>query len=140
MNENPDYDIFGYIFDHKAAKMMDNKFHTAEEWLEHTFHLDYPCYPELLSRHFKNPRGGDIIISTKGSVVYGITHGKKGKINPYGHDMGLKTCSIVPLLIGGAPEIPHKEIKYCKTIDIVPTLLKMIKVKPHKSVMGQSLI
>jgi len=133
-------DIFGYIKDGRAAKLMDNKFHTPDEWLEHTYHLDYPCYPELVSRHFKNPRGGDIIISTKGTVVYRLIHGKQGKISPFGHDLGLRNCSIVPLLIGGAPEIPHKEVKFCKTVDIVPTLLKMIQVKPYKSVMGQSLI
>jgi len=139
-NQNQDEDIFGYYKDEKAAKLMDDKFHTPNEWLEHTYHIHYPCYPELVSRHFKNPRGGDIIISTKGSVVYSITHGKQGKINPYGHDLGSKNCTIVPLIIGGAPEIPQKEVDFCKTVDIVPTLLKLIQVKPHKSVMGQSLI
>lgn len=138
--DNQNDDIFGYNKDEKAVKLMDNKFHNSIEWLEHTYHLDYPCYPELVSRHFKNPRGGDIIISTKGNVVYRIIHGKPRKISPYGHDLGLRNCSIVPLLIGGAPEIPHKEVKYCKTIDVVPTLLKTIQVKAHKSVMGQSLI
>jgi len=139
-NENHDFDIFGYSDNERAAKLMDNRFHTPNEWLEHTYQVDYPCYPELVSRHFKNPRGGDIIISTKGSVVYRLTHGKQEKTNPYVHDLGLRNCSVVPLLIGGTPEIPHKEIKFCKTIDIVPTLLKMISVKPHKSVMGQSIL
>jgi len=119
---------------------MDNRFHSPEEWLKSTYHLNYACYPELISRHFKNPRGGDIIISTKGSVVYNITHGKQGDGSPYVHDLGLRKCSIVPLLIGGAKEIPNKEILFSKTVDIVPTLLKMLHIKPHESSMGYSLI
>jgi hypothetical protein len=121
-------------------KMMDDTFHTPEEWLKNTYHIDYPCYPELVSRHFKNPRGGDIVISTQGTVVYNVTHGKQGKVNRYVHDLGTRSCSVVPLLIGGAKEIPQKEVAYCKTVDIVPTLLKMIQVKPHKSVVGHSLL
>ena len=139
VSENQENDTFGYNNDERAMKMMDNAFHTPEEWLKNTYHVDYPCYPELVSRHFKNPRGGDIVISTQGTVVYNITHGKHKKVSRYVHDLGIRSCSIVPLLIGGSKEIPHKEIEYCKTVDIVPTLLKMIHVKPHKSVMGQSL-
>jgi hypothetical protein len=120
--------------------LIDNKFHTPKEWLENTFHVNYPCYPELISRHFKNPRGGDIVISTKGSVVYNIAHGKQENASPYVHDLGLRNCSIVPLLIGGAKEIPNKEVKFCKTVDVVPTLLKMIHIKPHESTMGHSVI
>jgi hypothetical protein len=119
---------------------MDNKFHTPKEWLEHTYHIDYPIYPELLPRHFKNPRGADIVISTKGTVVYEIKQGVQKKPNPFVHDIGSRNCTIVPLLLGGSPEIPTNEISFCKTIDIVPTLLKLINKEPHKSVLGESLI
>ncbi len=139
-NESQNHDIFGYDKNENSSRLIDNKFHTPEEWLENTFHVNYPCYPELISRHFKNPRGGDIVISTKGSVVYNIAHGKQEDTSPYVHDLGLRNCSIVPLLIGGAKEIPHEEIKFCKTVDIVPTLLNMIHIKPHESTMGHSVI
>jgi hypothetical protein len=139
-NENQNHDIFDFNIDESSAKMLDNRFHTLKEWLEGTYHVDYPIYPELLIRHFKNPRGGDIIISTKGSIVYNITHGVEKKPNRFVHDIGLRRCSIVPLLIGGSKEIPHKEIKYCRIVDLVPTLLKMIKKNPHESVMGESLV
>ncbi|KKN47388.1 hypothetical protein LCGC14_0663440 [marine sediment metagenome] len=46
----------------------------------------------------------------------------------------------VPLIIEGSPEIPLKEISYCKTTDIVPAMLKIIGKKPHKSVFGTSLV
>ncbi len=139
-NEDQDYDIFDYYKDELSCKLIDNKFHYPREWLENTHHIDYPIYPELVPHHFKNPRGADIIISTKGSVVYNIKHGVEKKPNRYVHDIGLRSCSIVPLLIGGSKDIPKKEVTFCKTIDIVPTLLKMIQQKLHKSVLGESLI
>ncbi len=46
----------------------------------------------------------------------------------------------VPLIIGGSSEIPLKEIPCCKTTDIVPTMLKILGKKPHKSVIGTSLV
>ena len=65
---------------------------------------------------------------------------KKKKVYKYSHDIGLRQCVIVPLIIGGSSEIPNKEIPYCKTTDMVPTLLKIIGQTPHKSVVGESLI
>jgi hypothetical protein len=133
-------DIFGYMKDIKASKVMDNKFHTIGEWLEATYHLDYPLYPDLIPRHFKNPRSSDIILSNDGSVVYNIKNGKAGNKNVYNHDIGTRNCMNVPIVIGGSLEIPHKEVRYCKTTDVVPTLLNFLGKKPHRSVIGNSLI
>ena len=138
-SENSNGDIFGYLNDEIASKLVDNQFHSIEEWMKATHHLDYPGYPDLVPRHFKNPRSSDIIISTAGSVIYNIGHGKKKNDNLYSHDIGLRNSSIVPLIIS-SPEISLKEIPYCKTTDIVPTLLKCIGKKPHESVVGKSLI
>ncbi|MFW9873937.1 MAG: alkaline phosphatase family protein [Candidatus Thorarchaeota archaeon] len=138
--ENNDGDIFDYIQDENACKLIDNKFHTGQEWLSATYHLDYPLYPDLIPHHFKNPRSADIILSNDGSVVYNIKNGRKGNKNLFNHDIGIRDCMNVPLIIGGSLDIPHKQIPYCKITDIVPTLLKMLEKTPHKSVVGQSLI
>jgi hypothetical protein len=140
ISESQDFDIFQYFDDELASKMLDNRFHSTQEWLQNTYHLDYPLYPDLIPRHFKNPRGADIIISTGGSIVYNIKHGKKKGNGIYQHDIGLRKSSVVPLIIGGSKEIPSKEISFCKTTDIVPTLLKFLGKKPHKSVLGVSVI
>ena len=108
--------------------------------LDAKFHIDYPLYPDLLSRNFKNPRRADIIVSTCGDVAYNIKHGKKENKNLYLHDIGLKKSTTVPLIIGGSGDIPVKEISHCKITDIVPTLLKMLGIKPHPSVVGESLL
>ncbi|NVM46891.1 MAG: alkaline phosphatase family protein [Candidatus Lokiarchaeota archaeon] len=138
--ETDDGDVFNYSNDEIASKLLDNKFHTLNEWLDATFHIDYPLYPDLLSRNFKNPRRADIIVSTCGDVAYNIKHGKKENKNLYLHDIGLKRSTTVPLIIGGSGDIPVKEISHCKITDIVPTLLKILGKKPHPSVVGESLI
>jgi hypothetical protein len=138
--ENGDIDIFDYLNDEIASKLIDNKFHTIQEWLGATYHLDFPLYPDLIPRHFKNPRSSDIILSNDGSVVYNLKNGKKGNKNLNNHDIGTRDCANVPLIIGGSLNIPSKQVLYCKITDIVPTLLKMLGKTPHKSVMGHSLI
>ena len=120
--------------------MIDGKFHSINEWLAATSHLDFPLYPDLIPRHFKNPRSCDIILSNEGTIVYNITHGKSKSRTRYCHDIGLRKSSVVPLIIGGSIEIPQKEVNFCKIVDIVPTLLKCLGRTPHKSVIGESLI
>jgi len=44
----------------------------------------------------------------------------------------------VPFIIGGSPNIPRLELPYCKTTDMVPTLLNLLGEKPHYSVVGKS--
>ncbi|MFX0076233.1 MAG: alkaline phosphatase family protein [Candidatus Hermodarchaeota archaeon] len=140
LSESQDADVFNYLNDENAVKLMDNKFHTISEWLDYTFHIDHPLYPDLLSRHFKNPRRADIIVSTCGDVAYNIKQGKRENKNLYLHDIGLRRSAVVPLIIGGSEEIPVKEISYCKVTDIVPTLVKMLGKRPHLSVVGETLI
>lgn len=138
--ENSNYDIFGYYNDEKASQLINGKFHNNDEWLEGTYHLDYPLYPDLLVRHFKNPRSADIILSTKGKVVYNIAHGKKKKKSCYKHDIGIRNSSIVPLIISGPNSIPRKQIEFCKITDIVPSLLYLLGQRFHKSIIGKNII
>lgn len=140
ISENDNKDIFGYSDDDRAASMLDNKFHSIDEWAGATYHLDFPLYPDLIPRHMKNPRSSDIIISTCGNVMYNINHGKVKNDHLYSHDIGRRKSSIVPLIIAGSPDVPQIEIPFCKTTDIVPTLIKMLGKKLHPSVDGKSLI
>ena len=137
---NNDKDIFSFMDDDLAHQLLDNKFHSTQEWLEATYHLDYPMHPDLISRHFKNPRSADIILSNDETIKFGIHHGKQKSKNLYDHDLGLRQCMAVPLIIGGSLEIPRKKVSFSKITDIVPTLLKLIGRNPHKSVLGSSLI
>jgi len=140
ISDESENDIFGFLGDEKASKLVNGKFHSTQEWMEGTYHLNFPIYPDLIPRHFKNPRSSDIITSTCGDVLFNIGHNKKKNENLFSHDIGLRKSVIVPLIIGGSAEIPKLEITYCATVDIVPTLLKTIGKTPHKSVVGKSLV
>jgi len=95
---------------------------------------------DQIPRYFKNPRSCDIIVSTLGDYGFNYEHGKTANDFIYTHDIALKKSMVVPLIIGGSPEIPCNEIKYCKTTDIVPTLLDLLGIKPHWTVVGRSLL
>jgi hypothetical protein len=137
---NDTTDVFNYCTDEKAIKLINGKFHSIDEWLEATSHLNFPLYPDLIPRHLKNPRSADVIVSTWGDIIYNISHGKKKKGTKYTHDIGLRTNSVVPLILSGTKNLPIKEITYSKTTDIVPTLIKMLGLRTHESIVGKSLV
>lgn len=135
-----DGDVYHYSEDEKASTLLDGNFHTIDEWLHATAHIDYPMIPDQLPRYFKNPRSCDIIVSTLGEYGFGFEHGRTKGTYPYSHDIPLRSSMVVPFIIGGSPEIPNKTIKFCKTTDIVPTLLDLLGIAPHHSVVGTSLL
>lgn len=140
ISEYDENDIFGYSNEQKVRKLINKGFHSIDEWEKATGTHNYPLYPDLISRHFKNPRSCDLILFTDGSVIYNLKHGKKKNNFVYSHDLGTMEGALVPLIISGAPSIPIKRLEYCKITDVVPTLLKMLGKKPHKSICGKSLI
>ena len=93
---------------------------------------------DQIPRYLKNPRSCDIMTSSLGEYVFGYEHGKTMPSHPYSHDIGLKKSMTVPFIIGGSPNIPKLELAYCKTTDMVPTLLNLLGEKPHYSVVGKS--
>lgn len=135
-----DLDVFGYDNDVIASKMLDKKFHTADEWLEHTHHLDFPMIIDQLPRYFKNPRSCDILVSTCGEICYNYEHGETKSNELFSHDIGLRKSMNVPLIVGGSSIVPQMELEYAKVADIVPTLLEFIGEEPHSSVDGRSLL
>jgi arylsulfatase A-like enzyme len=74
-----------------------------------------------------------------GNISFNYEHGETKNEHVYSHDIALKPSMNVPLIIGGSDAIPQKEIEYCKTTDIVPTLLQLLGVRPDSSVVGRSL-
>ena len=80
------------------------------------------------------------MVSTLGTYAFGYEHGKTVETTPFSHDIGLRESMIVPFIIGGSPEIPSLELEYCKTTDMVPTLLDLLGIKPHSSVIGKSIL
>lgn len=133
-------DLFGYDLNENASLLLDEKFHNIEEWLAGTNQIDFPIIIDQLPRTFKNPRSCDIMISTCGEYGFSFEHGKTVDPHVYSHDIALKKSMTVPLIIGGSSNIPSINIPYCKSTDIVPTLLNLLGENPHKSVVGISLL
>ncbi|MHA1818983.1 MAG: alkaline phosphatase family protein [Promethearchaeota archaeon] len=141
-----DLDVFNYSNDLRAMKILDKKYHSIDEWLAHTYHLDFPMMPDQIVRYFKNPRSCDILVSTCGGVIYNYEHGRTANDHLYSHDIAKIGSMNVPLIMG-VPTLhdehrlfPKNELEYCKTTDIVPTLLEFLKIEPAKSVVGKSLL
>ena len=135
-----DLDIYGYEHDEQSASLLDGKPHDINAWLSGTNHVDFPIIIDQIPRSFKNPRNGDIIVSTLGEYSFGFEHGETKPSSPYSHDICLRKSMIVPFIIGGTSDIPSKELSYCKTTDMVPSLLSLLGKKPHDSVVGTSVI
>ncbi|MFX1418937.1 MAG: alkaline phosphatase family protein [Promethearchaeota archaeon] len=133
-------DIYGYSENENSAKILDNKFHTIEEWLNATNQIDFPMVIDQIPRYFKNPRSCDILLSTLGDYDFNYEHGKTTSSSPYSHDNGLRESMIVPFIIGGSLEIPSIELSCCKTTDMVPSLLNLLGLKPDISVIGKSVL
>jgi hypothetical protein len=133
-----DIDFYKYSKNEESARLIDGKSHNIDEWLKVTNQIDFPMVIDQVPRHFKNPRSCDIITSNLGEYGFGYEHGKTGASHPYSHDIGIKKSMTVPFIIGGSPNIPKLQLTYCKTTDMVPTLLNLLGEKPHFSVVGKS--
>ncbi len=132
-------DLFGYSKDETATKMLDGKFHSIDEWLEHTHHVDFPMVIDQVARLFRNPNSCDIMMSTCGETIFNYEHGKTKHDHIHGHDIGRKSALTVPLLISGS-QIPSKTLPYSKSTDIVPTILKLLGEPIPPNLVGKPLI
>ena len=132
-------DIFGYSNDDLASKILDNKFHSVDEWLQHTHHLDFPMLVDQIPRLFRNPNFCDLMVSTCGETVFNYEHGMTKNSHIYGHDIALHSAITVPLLISGL-SIPQERLPYSKSTDIVPTILKLLGEPLDPKIVGVSLL
>jgi hypothetical protein len=78
------------------------------------------------------------MVSSQGKYNFNYEHGKTKSSTPYSHDFAKGKSMFVPFILGGSHEIPKIELAYCKTTDIVPTLLELLGKNPHSSVIGKS--
>ena len=110
---------------------------------------------DLSEEDFKNIIGSEelkssLIIEFMGRKIYSLILSKlqRGRFiinkndlyNLITNHIALHKSMNVAMIIGGSPNIPTQEIPFCKTTDIVPTLLDLLGETPHKSVVGKSLL
>ncbi|MFX1242791.1 MAG: alkaline phosphatase family protein, partial [Promethearchaeota archaeon] len=95
-------DFYQYSENEITAKILDNKYHTLEEWLEATNTINFPILIDQIPRYFKNPRSCDIVVSTLGDYYFNYEHGHTVGDSPFSHDIGIRDSMIVPFIIGGS--------------------------------------
>ena len=105
---------------------------SPREWLAETCDTDYPDLPAQIVAYFRAPRAGDI-------AVFAAPNWDFRNSNRAGHG-GLRPEDMhTPLLIAG-PGVPKGTIRAARTVDLVPTILTLLKrpLPPHLD--GQSLV
>ncbi|MHA1324812.1 MAG: alkaline phosphatase family protein [Candidatus Helarchaeota archaeon] len=132
-------DIYDYSLDEQASKLLDGKFHSIDEWLSHTHHLDFPMLIDQIPRLFRNPNFCDIMISSVGETCFNYEHGLTKNAHIHGHDIGLHNAITVPLLISG-PNISPTQLSYSKSTDILPTILTLLGLPIPPHLVGTSLV
>ena len=116
-----------------SVKLLSGQAASSREWLEATYATNYPDLPPQILAYFRGSRAGDI-------AVFATSGWDFGSDNSAGHG-GLNGPEDlhVPLLLAG-PGVPHKRETAVRTVDLVPTILKLLGKTPSKNMDGISLI
>jgi Type I phosphodiesterase / nucleotide pyrophosphatase len=107
--------------DPQILELMDGNFYSTEEWLNKLTGTNYPMMLDQIPRIFNCTHIGNLLIMVK----EGYSFAKKSKKGT--HDTGTHICSRVPLIMAG-PSIKHTTIPIARTVDIVPTILRLLKI------------
>jgi len=114
------------------AEMLDGSPHPPRRWLDVTAATEYPDLPAQIVAYFRAPRAGDLAVFAKPGWDFGT-------VNRAGHG-GLRPSDMhVPLLIAG-PGIPNSRPPTARTVDLTPTLLKLLGRPIPPGLDGKSLI
>jgi hypothetical protein len=108
----------------KAADLMGEKFHSAEEWLKATASLEKPDVVAQLPSLFESDCCGDLFIVPDDDWDF-------EKKNIGGHGGFLKGEVLVPLIVAG-PGIRKGTGGAVRVVDLVPTLLDYLGFSKRK--------
>jgi predicted AlkP superfamily phosphohydrolase/phosphomutase len=116
-----------------SEKLLGGQPASSRQWLKATCDTSYPDLPAQILSYFRGSRAGDIAVFATSGWDFGST-------NSAGHG-GLDSYEdlCVPLLLAG-PGVPHKRASAVRTVDLVPTILKLLDKTPPKNMDGISLI
>ena len=110
-------DPLKYDLSYEASELIDGKFHSIDEWLEHTIDTDNIIVVDQLARVLKLENSADIIAVTDGKTVY---H------HLYSHDLPTPETMKIPFLISN-PNFKQKKLPLMKITDIHDIILNQLK-------------
>ncbi len=101
-------------------------------WLGATHNTKYPDLPAQILAYFRSRYAGDIaVFAVPGWDFTGEHHGGHGGLRS--QDM------LTPMLIAG-PGVPHKRVETARTVDLMPTVLKLLSRPVPPGLDGESLV
>ena len=105
---------------------------TGWQWLRETIDTTYPDLPEQIVAYFRAHRAADLAVFAAPGWDLATTHRA-------GHG-GLRPADMfVPLLLAG-PGVPKGRIKAARTVDVVPTVLKLLRRPVPPDLDGRDLL
>ena len=87
-------------------------------WLELTASTEYPDLPAQILAYFRSPKAGDIAVFAAPGWDFDDKHHS-------GHGGNRPADMHVPLLLAG-PGVSHGRVSHARTVDLMPTLLKLL--------------
>ncbi len=101
-----------------SPEAMQGKPLPERQWLRETIHTDYPDLPAQILSYFRARRAGDLVVfAAPGWDFDNKNQGGHGGIRP--EDI------FVPLMLAG-PGVPRSRVEEARSVDLMPTLLKLL--------------
>ncbi|MFX1294365.1 MAG: alkaline phosphatase family protein [Promethearchaeota archaeon] len=114
-------DPFDYNKNHVLNELRDGTFYPYHKLVEPLSKTNYPTMLDQIPRLFNCENMGDILFMGKEGCSFNQKNNYRGT-----HDTGTYLCSRVPFIAAG-PNIKHIRIPTVRTVDIVPTILYLLK-------------
>lgn len=115
-----------------SAESLEGKPMGQRQWLKATCNTQYPDLPAQILAYFRAPRAGDV-------AVFAAPGWDFRDSNKAGHG-GLRPGEMhVPLLIAG-PGVPKGRLDAVRTVDVMPTILKLLGRPLPAGMDGQPII
>ena len=113
--------------------LLDGRPADGRTWLTATAGTETPDLPEQILTYFQSSRAGDI-------ALFAAPGWDFENVNRAGHG-GLRADDdmCVPLLLAG-PRVPHTRLPTARTVDLMPTLLDLLKRPVPPGLDGKSLL
>ncbi len=114
-------DPLGYADVPDTAVLMDDGYHSGDQWLKASCVSAYPDAIVQITQLFKSHRCGDMVVL--GARGYDLMD--EGHIGSHGSME--KEEMMVPLVLAG-PGIVKKRLEYARTVDVFPTYLEFFGI------------
>lgn len=118
------------FYTQEAPSVADGNYHSHLDWLNETYRASLPNVPDNMFGFFDCYLAPTFIVTAADGWVFWNPNNPEDHALQFQneHDGEYRYEVTTPVLIGGAGVKQGEEIPACQNIDILPTILKMLKV------------